>query len=103
MTSPSSGVSEGAGEKCHWGLSEDLGYDRAASLQRGDTGCVGSDHVDGANNAARFLLARPSDLPEPLSDDTRDSSCIIADIMKEAVMYRVLIGSAILDHPSDRG
>jgi 1,2-diacylglycerol 3-beta-glucosyltransferase len=57
-------------------------------------------------HAARFLLARPSDLPEPLSDDTRDSypyvSLMIAAKNEEAVIGNIADRLCNLDYPSDR-
>ncbi|KAM3098280.1 glycosyltransferase [Phormidesmis sp. 146-35] len=57
-------------------------------------------------HAVRFLFARPSDLPEPISDETRDSypfvSLMVAAKNEEAVVGKLVKMLCQLDYPGDR-
>jgi 1,2-diacylglycerol 3-beta-glucosyltransferase len=56
-------------------------------------------------HAVRFLFARPSDLPEPISDEARDYpfvSLMVAAKNEEAVVGKLVKMLCQLDYPSDR-
>ena len=57
-------------------------------------------------HAVRFLMARPSDLPEPISDDSREVypfvSLMIAAKNEEAVIGNLVDRLCQLDYPNDR-